>query len=160
MMIFFSSKLAGHQLGLLGGAEDKSKTKKGPESPLVDYSVQVSHLDRNDIVEKLKNFGLANVTFNREALRRSLAKKLKKDHPIHIRLEMLSNMELFDLRHNLIQTTFKKDRKRVLSVIANYFFKTFPEAPLSNLDRILEKDNYFTQLTSHSGNINASWGNS
>ena len=45
----------------------------GPDSPVVDYSVQVSHLERNEIVAKLKSFGpLVNVGFNKEALRKSL----------------------------------------------------------------------------------------
>ena len=107
----------------------------------------MSHLDRNGIVTKLSSIGLANISFNKEALRRSLAKKLKKDHPIHRRLESLSNQELFDLRRNLIQTAFKKDRKRVLTVMANHFFETFPEAPLTNMERILKEDDYFAQLT-------------
>ena len=111
-----------------------------------DYSVQVSHLNRNEIVKKLGS--LAPVGHNTEALRISLAKKYKDDHPIHRRLKMLSNQRLFDLRRNMIQTSFKKDVKRVLKVMANHFFETFPDAPLTSLDRILEEDAYFAELTS------------
>ena len=92
--------------------------------------------------------GMANENYRTSQMIVSLAKKKKDDHPIHRRLKMLSNQRLFELRRNLIQTPFKKDVKRVLKVIANYFFDTFPDAPLTNLDRIMGEDAYFAELTS------------
>ena len=111
---------------------------------MTDYSVRVDNLGRDEIMFELGN---AREEYNTKVLQKTLAKKRKKDHPIHKRLQMLSNQELFDLRRNLIQTAFKKDRKRVLTVMANHFFETFPEAPLTNMDRIMKEDDYFAQLT-------------
>ena len=111
---------------------------------MVDYSVRVDNLGRNEIMFEL---GIAREAYKTEVLQRTLAKRRKKDHPIHRRLQMLSNLQLFDLRRNVIPTKFKKDRKRILTVMANYFFENFMEAPLTNLNRILEEDSYFANLT-------------
>ena len=112
---------------------------------MTDYSVRVDNLGRNEIMFEL---GIAREEYSTKVLQKTLAKKRKKDHPIHKRLQMLSNQDLFDLRQNLIQTKFKKDRRRILTVMANYFFENFMEAPLTNLNRILEEDSYFAKLTS------------
>ena len=111
----------------------------------MDYSVMVSDLKREEIMRGLGLLG--DESQGTEKLGKSLAKNRKKNHPIHRRLQLLSNAQLFALRRNLIPTPFKKDRKRILTVMANYFFEKFPETPLTNLTRILEEDEWFAELT-------------
>ena len=111
----------------------------------MDYSVTFSELEGGEITRGLE---LAyDESRSTERIGKSLAKNKKKYHPIHRMLHMLSNLQLFHLRRNLVQTPFKKDRKRILTVMANYFFEQFPAAPLTNLNRILEEDEYFSELT-------------
>ena len=112
--------------------------------PMLDYSVRVSHLNRSEIMEEL---GLANQGVNTEKHRKTLAKRLKDKHPIHQKVKKFSNHELNSLLSNL-SLPIPSHRPRKMKAILDYFFREFPDAPLTNLIRILEEDSYFGQLTS------------
>ena len=114
----------------------------------MDSSVQVSHLDRNEIIQALTELkGLVRADYSEEVLRKSLAFELKKRHPIHDKLKSLSCGQLFNLASGLSLDVIRR-KDRMIRPISNYFFENFPEAPLNNLKRILEEDAYFDQLTS------------
>ena len=105
----------------------------------MDYSIRVSpHLDRDEIMEKL-GFK-ANENYRTGQLKGCLAKHLKDRHPIHKKLRSFSDKQLMELCVSLLAKKIK-GRDRKLKAISNYFFKEFPDAPLTNLERIMEGDN-------------------
>ena len=110
----------------------------------MDYSIKVSHLDRDQIIEEL---GICNEGRGTEKLRISLAKRLKDKHPIHKKLQSLSSAQLNQMLSNLslIVKNRQDDRKR--KAISDYFFREFPDAPLTNLIKVMEEDAYFAELT-------------
>ena len=115
---------------------------------MVDYSVRVDNLDKNEIRDALlKCIGLFHGQ-NTERMRKSLAKNLKKLHPIHAKVKMMTTEELFQLCSNLSLNVVRRERGKMSKLIVDYFFIQFPEAPLTNLRRVLEEDAYFAELTS------------
>ena len=113
----------------------------------MDLSIKVSHLDRKEIMEALMAEGvLANEDYKTEVLMKTLAKNLKNRHPIHKKVETFTNAELRKLCISLSLPSKAKDRMR--KAIAGYFFREYPDAPLSNLNRVLEEDAYYARLTS------------
>ena len=83
-----------------------------------------------------------------EKLRKSLAKKYKDNHHIHKKLGTFTNAELNEMCANLSLTVPNREDQRKMKAISNYFFREYPDAPLRNLERIMEEDVYFDQLTS------------
>ena len=113
----------------------------------MDISVRVSNLNRNKIIERLESLPvLVNSRYDVEKLRVTLAKNLKKRHPIHKKLKTLTNSELFEISQSLSLVVVRR-RDRMLSAISSHFFNEFPDAPLTNLVRILDEDAYFDELT-------------
>ena len=110
----------------------------------MDYSVRVSHLDRNQIKSALGS--MVNVGQNMEKLRKTLAKQRKDQHPIHKMVNSFTNSELNGMLGNLC-LPIPKHRPRKMKAISDYFFREYPDAPLTNLKRVLEEDNYFAELT-------------
>ena len=115
---------------------------------LVDYSVRVSHLDRDEI--KMKIGPSANEGYDTEVLRKSLAFHLKKKHPLHDQVGMLTNAQLFGLCvcDSLSLKVTRREKTKMAKLIVDHFFNNYPDAPLTNLQRIMEEDAYFDQLTS------------
>lgn len=113
--------------------------------PLVDCSVRVTHLDRNEIITRLGL--LVDEGQGTERLGKSLAKQLKQKHPIHNMVVSLTNAELNQICANL-SLPIPKHRERKMKAISNHFFREYPDAPLTNLEKIMEEDAYFAQLTS------------
>ena len=114
---------------------------------MVDYSVRVSNLDKNEIKKALlKCIGLFQDQ-NKERLRKSLAKNLKKKHPIHAKVEMMTTDELFQLCSGLSLHVTRRESGKMQKLIVDHFFEKFPDAPLTNLERVMEEDAYFAQLT-------------
>ena len=113
---------------------------------MVDISVRVSHLvDRNEILTALGP--MANTTHDTKKLKVTLAKQLKDRHPIHKKLKTLSNSLLNKLLANLTLPV-PSHRPRKMKAISDYFFREYPDAPLTNLNKIMEEDAYFAELTS------------
>ena len=95
-----------------------------------DYSVRVSHLDRSEIQEALiKQKGLVRVVdVNKEQMRKSLAYHLKKKHPLHDRVKMLSNDQLFQLCSNLSLKITRREKDKMTRLVVDHFFRNYPEA--------------------------------
>ena len=110
----------------------------------MDRSVLVPQ-DRSEIMAALGP--MANQNFSTEKLAKTLAKKLKETHPIHKKIRALSDPQLMNLCVSLFGRKIK-GRDRKMKAISNHFFEEFPNAPLRNLERIMEEDTYFAQLTS------------
>ena len=113
--------------------------------PLVDYSVRVSHLDKNGIEEGLMAY-LVDLGQEKERLRKTLAKKLKEKHPIHNKLESFTNAKLNEILVNL-SLPVPSHRPRKMKAISDYFFREYPDAPMTNLIKVMEEDAYFAELT-------------
>ena len=116
-------------------------------APMEDYSVRVDNLDRNEIKDALlKCIGLFQHQ-NTERLRKCIATNWKKKHPIHTKVKMMSSDELFQVCSNLSLGVRRRERGKMSKLIVDYFFAQFAEAPLTNLERIIEEDAYFADLT-------------
>ena len=113
---------------------------------MVDYSIRVDHLDRNGILEQLEG-SLVDVSQDTGRLRKTLAKKLKTNHPIHKTVSSLANAELNKILVNLALPE-QKHRQRKMKAIVDYFFRQYPDAPATNFKRVMEEDAYFAKLTS------------
>ena len=105
---------------------------------------------RNQVMDALVPYiGLVNSRKGLKDLKKSLYHHLTKNHPIHDALGSLSAKDVRRLRLNLHLDAVKGGYvERNKKVLARYFFEKFPDAPLTNLNRILEEDSYFDQLTS------------
>ena len=103
----------------------------------MDRSVKVSHMDRNEIMDALGV--LANEEYKTDVLMKTLAKNLKNHHPIHKKLRALSDPQLMELCVSLFAKKIK-GRDRKLKSISVHFFQEFPDAPLTNLQRIMDED--------------------
>ena len=114
---------------------------------MVDYSVRVDNLDGNEIHSRLLETGILPPSQNKERLRKLLAKTLKKNHPIHIMVKTFSNDELNDLSVSL-SLPYEKSKDRKKKRILDHFFQQYPDAPLTNLKKVLKEDAYFAELTS------------
>ena len=113
-----------------------------------DYSVRVSHLERSEIVEALKKQkGLVKENVNKEQMRKSLATDLKKKHPLHDKVKMLSNDQLFQLCDSLSLDVPRRENTKMRRLVVNHFFINHPEAPLTHLERVMQEDAYFAKLT-------------
>ena len=66
-------------------------------------------------------------------LKTKLSKHLNDNHPIHDKLNELSELKLKDLKKNL---NIKKGKELKMS-IAHYFFIKHPEHPLTSLEKVL-----------------------
>ena len=83
---------------------------------------------------------MSNEIRETERLRKYLAKILKERHPIHKKLRNFSDKQLM----KLCVTLFGKKingRDRKLKAISDHFFQEFPDAPLTNLQMIMDEDN-------------------
>ena len=103
-------------------------------------------MDRDEIMAKLGS--TSNEAYLTEVLRKSLAFHLKKKHPLHNRVKLLTNAQLFELCHGLSIKVPRRENAKMVKLVVDYFFSNFPDAPLTNLKKILEEDAYFDQLTS------------
>ena len=104
----------------------------------MDSSVRVSHLDREVILMLLKARGWVQKDYKTPVLMNILAKVLKNRHAIHDELKMLSNSQLAGLcREFSLSVRGQKYRPRMMKAISSYFFEEYPDAPLTNLQRIL-----------------------
>ena len=112
---------------------------------VVDYSVQVSHLDREEIMMKLGTS--AREAYTTEVMRKSLTFHLKKKHPLHKRVKQLKSAQLFELCHGLSIRVPRREKAKMEKLVKDHFFSNFPDAPLTNLNRIMEEDIYFAELT-------------
>ena len=142
---------------LLGGGKLRknigptSKAEESRGSPKIDFSalkvdssVRVSHLDRDEIIMLLKHikFGVVRENYKTSILKKTLAKELKNRHAIYEKLKMLSNWQLAKLcRQFSLCVRGQKYRPRMMKAVSSYFFEEYPDAPLTNLKRILEEDN-------------------
>ena len=116
----------------------------------IDSSVRVSHLNREVVVRLLKEIkGLVREDYSEAVLKKTLAKELKDRHAIHDKLKMLSYSQLAQLCGQFSLHGIQKQRykPRMMKAISKYCFEQYPDAPLTNLQRFLEKDNT-SQLTS------------
>ena len=113
---------------------------------MVDYSVRVSHLNRKQLMKKLGP--LAPQNYDDKRLSTALAKVLKTDHPIHRKIQTFSKEQLHQICVILSLPTWNRDKGRRQKSVSTYFFREYPDAPLTNLNRILEEDACFAQLTS------------
>ena len=85
--------------------------------------------------------------YETERLRKTLAQRLKYQHPIHEKIKALNKQEFNQLYFNLSLPKQIKHIPRKMKAIAEYFFREYPDAPLTNLERVLEEDAHFAQLT-------------
>ena len=92
---------------------------------------------------------LVDLGQEKERLRKTLAKKLKEKHPIHNKLESFTNAKLNEILVNL-SLPVPSHRPRKMKAISDYFFREYPDAPMTNLIRVMEEDAYFAELTSGS----------
>ena len=109
----------------------------------MDKSVRVSHLGRDEIILALGP--MTDQVRETERLRKILAKNLKESHHIHKKLRTFSDKELMKMCVSLLAKKIK-GRDRKLKVISDYFFQEFPDAPLRNLERIVEEDQLLTSI--------------
>ena len=114
---------------------------------MVDYSVRVDSLDKTEIREALAECVGLFQDQSLQRLRNSLAKHWKKKHPIHTKVKRMSTDELFQVCSNLSLGVRRRERGKMSKLIVDYFFTQFAEAPLTNLQRVLEEDAYFAELT-------------
>ena len=94
--------------------------------------------------------GLADQKQGDEKLRKALAKKWKAKHPIHKKVKTFTSAQLNKMLSNLSLTIKNREDKRKMKAISDYFFSEYADAPLTNLERIMEEDvnAYFAELTS------------
>ena len=116
--------------------------------PRLDYSIQVSNLNRTEIIEALREEkGLFKEGVSEARLRNSLAVLRKKNHPLHDKVKLLSNDQLFQLCHSLSLDVPRREKAKMARLVVNHFFSNYPESPLTNLNRVMEEDTYFAELT-------------
>ena len=111
---------------------------------MVDYSVRVSDLNRDEIMMKLG--AKAREGYETEKMRKSLAFNLKKKHPLCYKVKMLSNSQLFRLCSSLSLNITRREKDKMAKLVVDHFFGKFPEAPLTNLKRVMDEDTYFAQF--------------
>ena len=113
----------------------------------MDYSVCVSDMNRKEIFHRLvKEKGLVREQ-STEQMRKSLAKELKKKHPIHDKVKMLSSTQLFELCTSLNLKVYRREKGKMSKLIVDHFFNQYPDAPLTDLERVMIEDAYFAELT-------------
>ena len=91
----------------------------------------------------LKNIkGLVREDYSDSVLKKSLAKELKNRHAIHDRLKILSPHQLAQVCGQLSLHGVQKQRyrPRMMKAISNYCFRKYPDAPLTNLQKIMESN--------------------
>ena len=109
-------------------------------NPVADYSVRVSDLDRKQIMEGLVKYkGPVSNTGETERMRTTLRIRLKAKHPIHDKLKILTGTQLFVVCRGLSIDVPKRDKKKMTKLIVDHFFGQYPDAPLTNLQRILKE---------------------
>ena len=96
---------------------------------------------REQIIDALVPYiGLVGNRKQTKDLAKNLYYHLTNKHPIHDKLESLSSKDLKWLRRKLHLVMVKGGEiKRYKKPIACYFFEKFPEAPLTNLQRVMEE---------------------
>ena len=100
---------------------------------MIDHSVRVSHLDRTEIMDGLGAW--VNESYTTEKLAATLAIQFKKNHPIHKRLKNFTNDKLNGICANL-SLPIPRHRYRKMKAISDYFFREYPDAPLTNLNKV------------------------
>ena len=104
-----------------------------------DYSIIVPpDSSKEDILARLFEFrGLVDQKTNTEKLKKSLHGHLKKNHPLHGQVEKLSSHQLKKLCDRLGLTGHNWHRPRMQTAIKTYYFKNFPDGPLTALQEAL-----------------------
>ena len=100
-------------------------------------SVKVDHLSRTEILKTLDSMDLTYIKKqNTVHLRGFLQKKLQSKHKIH---EFLRSLEVSELKHVAIKINMKYDRGHdaMRKKVANYFFETSSDSPLSSLKKVI-----------------------
>ena len=97
-------------------------------------------MDRNQLVKQLSKYEKVDTNKSDLELQKKLYKFMIDNHPIHKRLQMLSDKEIENLHSELKLKITSKTRKTYQRDIAHYFFIKFEESPLTNLEITLQKE--------------------
>ena len=102
----------------------------------MDYSISVDGLDRPSIMVKLQ---LHHSKQNTAKLRQNLSKDLKKHHPIHLTLNLFDKIWIKNIAKIINVNVEQKTNDKLKTEIANYFFLTYPNSPLTELTFLIEQ---------------------
>ena len=97
-------------------------------------------MDRNQLVKQLSKYEKVDTNKSDLELQKKLYKFLIDNHPIHKKLQMLSDKKIENLHSELELKITSKTRKTYQRDIAHYFFIKFEESPLTNLEITLQKE--------------------
>ena len=109
-------------------------------------------ISREDILVRLSEFqGLTTNRRTDERLKQSLVGHLKRKHPLHGQVKKLSNQQLKKMCNKLGLSGHNRDWKRMQTKIITYFFKNFPEGPLTAFQDALDSrpsptSKYFSKI--------------
>ena len=104
-----------------------------------DYSVKLP-TDRNQVIQQLSLYQKVDSQQNTTQLLTTLYKQLVDKHPIHKKLELLSNKDSKSL-HSQLNLKYKgREIKRFKKEIAFYFFNFFEESPLTSFEKVLNEN--------------------
>ena len=98
-----------------------------------DPSVDVKLKDRSEIQAELKEFGITVTQTNIAKLRNQLKRALMEKHPIHDWLSGLTNENVKQHFRLIYPKAGNQNFDRMKKAISNFYFKNFPETPLSAL---------------------------
>ena len=113
----------------------------------MDYSISVDGLDRPSIMVKLQ---LHHSQQSTAKLRQTLSKNLKKHHPIHSTLNKFDKIGIRNTAKIINVSIKKKSDNQLKAEIANYFFSTNPNSPLTALTELTSD----LELTLHTADVN------
>ena len=105
-----------------------------------DLSIELD-MSRDEIIEKLQSLNVSVVKGQTTARYKEILKnKLKSDHPIN---QMLRNLDASKLKSIACKIKVKYDahRSQMFTKIANYFFRTHPNSPLTSLKKCMNAPN-------------------
>ena len=127
--------------------ENKNKSNENEQNiendhiQVQDSSVQIPD-DRKIILDMLKQYQLVNVGTGKNQLKKCLYKHLTKNHPIHVRVNEIPNCEIKKMYIELKLKKINRSIPRRKMAIANHFFETTPECPLTSLENFLKNRNF------------------
>ena len=93
---------------------------------------------KEEILARLSEFQGLTDRQNEDRLRKSLGGYLKRKHPLHGQVQKLSNQLLKKMCDKLGLSGHNGEWRRMQTKIINYFFKTFPEGPLTAFQDALD----------------------
>ena len=93
---------------------------------------------KEEILARLSEFQGLTDRQNEDRLRKSLGGYLKRKHPLHGQVQKLSNQLLKKMCDKLGLSGHNGEWRRMQTKIINYFFKTFPEGPLTAFQGALD----------------------